>query len=89
LQIPGEIRQKPPVAAGPDLEVAHRLVPGVEIIREIAAGRRTGGTGGKIPKGTGGMNIGIYIYDRAEVLDFSDPFEVFSTASRVCLVGRL
>ena len=30
------------------------------------------------------MNVGIYIYDRAEVLDFSGPFEVFSTASRVC-----
>ncbi len=30
------------------------------------------------------MNIGIYIYDKAEVLDFSGPFEVFTTASRVC-----
>ena len=30
------------------------------------------------------MNIGIYIYDQAEVLDFSGPFEVFSTASRLC-----
>lgn len=30
------------------------------------------------------MNIGIYIYDHAEVLDFSGPFEVFSTASRLC-----
>ena len=30
------------------------------------------------------MNIGIYIYDKAEVLDFSGPFEVFSTASRIC-----
>ena len=29
------------------------------------------------------MNIGIYIYDQAEVLDFSGPFEVFTTASRV------
>jgi transcriptional regulator GlxA family with amidase domain len=28
------------------------------------------------------MNIGIYIYDQAEVLDFSGPFEVFSTANR-------
>jgi len=28
------------------------------------------------------MNIGIYIYDNAEVLDFSGPFEVFSTAAR-------
>nr|WP_321401898.1 DJ-1/PfpI family protein [uncultured Desulfobacter sp.] len=30
------------------------------------------------------MNIGIYIYDEAEVLDFSGPFEVFTTASRIC-----
>lgn len=30
------------------------------------------------------MNIGIYIYDQAEVLDFSGPFEVFATASRFC-----
>lgn len=30
------------------------------------------------------MNIGIYIYDHAEVLDFSGPFEVFTTASRIC-----
>lgn len=29
------------------------------------------------------MNVGIYIYDEAEVLDFSGPFEVFSTACRV------
>jgi transcriptional regulator GlxA family with amidase domain len=29
------------------------------------------------------MNIGIYIYDEAEVLDFSGPFEVFSTAARI------
>ncbi|KAF3982598.1 MAG: DJ-1/PfpI family protein [Methylococcales symbiont of Hymedesmia sp. n. MRB-2018] len=29
------------------------------------------------------MNIGIYIYEKAEVLDFSGPFEVFSTASRM------
>jgi transcriptional regulator GlxA family with amidase domain len=29
------------------------------------------------------MNIGIYIYDQAEVLDFAGPFEVFSTASRI------
>lgn len=28
------------------------------------------------------MNVGIYIYDDAEVMDFSGPFEVFSTASR-------
>lgn len=33
------------------------------------------------------MNVGIYIYDQAEVLDFSGPFEVFSTASRVCRDG--
>ena len=30
------------------------------------------------------MNIGIYLYNEAEVLDFSGPFEVFSTASRIC-----
>ncbi|WP_287124267.1 DJ-1/PfpI family protein [Chromohalobacter sp.] len=30
------------------------------------------------------MNIGIFIYHEAEVLDFSGPFEVFSTASRLC-----
>jgi len=29
------------------------------------------------------MNVGIYIYDQAEVLDFAGPFEVFSTATRV------
>lgn len=29
-------------------------------------------------------HIGIYIYPMAEVLDFSGPFEVFTTASRVC-----
>jgi len=29
------------------------------------------------------MNIGIYIYEHAEVLDFSGPFEVFATAKRL------
>lgn len=29
------------------------------------------------------MNLGIYIYDDAEVLDFAGPFEVFSTAKRL------
>ena len=29
------------------------------------------------------MNIGIYIYNQAEVLDFSGPFEVLSTAKRL------
>ncbi len=29
------------------------------------------------------MNIGIYLYDNAEVLDFSGPYEVFTTANRV------
>lgn len=28
------------------------------------------------------MNVGIFIYDQAEVLDFSGPFEVFATANR-------
>ena len=29
------------------------------------------------------MNVGIYIYEQAEVLDFSGPFEVFATAKRL------
>ncbi|MBF9002530.1 DJ-1/PfpI family protein [Vibrio nitrifigilis] len=29
------------------------------------------------------MNIGIYVYENSEVLDFSGPFEVFSTAARL------
>lgn len=29
------------------------------------------------------MNVGIYIYNEVEVLDFSGPFEVFTTAARV------
>ncbi len=29
------------------------------------------------------LNVGIYVYDNAEVLDFSGPFEVFSTAARL------
>ncbi|MEM7504855.1 MAG: DJ-1/PfpI family protein [Pseudomonadota bacterium] len=29
------------------------------------------------------MKVGIFIYENAEVLDFSGPFEVFSTATRV------
>ena len=29
------------------------------------------------------MNIGIYIYDETEVLDFTGPYEVFTTAARV------
>ncbi|OOE65909.1 glutamine amidotransferase [Salinivibrio sp. IB868] len=29
------------------------------------------------------MNIGIYVYEHAEVLDFAGPFEVFSTAKRL------
>ena len=33
------------------------------------------------------MNVGIYIYDQVEVLDFSGPFEVFATASRICDSG--
>jgi transcriptional regulator GlxA family with amidase domain len=28
-------------------------------------------------------NVGIYVFDEVEVLDFAGPFEVFSTASRV------
>nr|WP_290511343.1 DJ-1/PfpI family protein [Alcanivorax sp.] len=30
------------------------------------------------------MQIGIVIYDDAEVLDFAGPYEVFSTAARLC-----
>ena len=29
------------------------------------------------------LQVGIYVYDDAEVLDFAAPYEVFSTASRV------
>jgi len=29
------------------------------------------------------LHVGIYLYDNAEVLDFSGPFEVFSTANRL------
>ena len=29
------------------------------------------------------LNVGIYVYDNAEVLDFAGPFEVFSTAARM------
>ena len=31
------------------------------------------------------MNIGIYIYDDVEVLDFTGPYEVFTTSARVKL----
>ncbi len=34
------------------------------------------------------MNTGIFIYDQAEVLDFSGPFEVFSTAARLSSNGK-
>ena len=33
------------------------------------------------------MNLGICIYDQAEVLDFSGPFEVFSVANRLANLG--
>ncbi len=36
----------------------------------------------------GRMNIAIYLYDQAEVLDFSGPFEVFSTAARIDESGQ-
>jgi transcriptional regulator GlxA family with amidase domain len=29
------------------------------------------------------LNVGIYLYDNAEVLDFAGPFEIFSTANRL------
>lgn len=35
------------------------------------------------------MNVGIYIYENAEVLDFSGPFEVFSTANRLSASGNI
>ena len=34
------------------------------------------------------MNVGIYIYDDAEVLDFAGPYEVFAVASRLCAEGE-
>lgn len=34
------------------------------------------------------MNTGIFIYDQAEVLDFSDTFEVFTTAARLSPNGK-
>lgn len=34
-------------------------------------------------KQTPPINLGIYVYDNAEVLDFSGPFEVFSVANRL------
>lgn len=34
------------------------------------------------------MNVGIYIYDDAEVLDFSGPYEVFAVASRLQKAGE-
>ena len=30
------------------------------------------------------LQVGIYVFDQVEVLDFAGPFEVFSTASRLC-----
>jgi transcriptional regulator GlxA family with amidase domain len=35
------------------------------------------------------LNVGIYIYENAEVLDFSGPFEVFCTSSRLGESGEL
>lgn len=34
------------------------------------------------------LQVGIYVYDDVEVLDFAGPYEVFSTASRVFLRDR-
>lgn len=31
------------------------------------------------------LNVGIYLFDQVEVLDFAGPYEVFTTASRVAL----
>ncbi len=33
------------------------------------------------------MNIAVFVYDDAEVLDFAGPFEVFSTAARLAVRG--
>ena len=33
------------------------------------------------------LQIGILIYDEAEVLDFAGPYEVFATAARLCAVS--
>lgn len=35
------------------------------------------------------MNVGIYICDGAEVLDFSGPFEVLSTAKRLAVTENI
>ncbi len=35
MQVESKIRQEPAIAAGAYLEVAHRLVPGLEVIPEI------------------------------------------------------
>jgi transcriptional regulator GlxA family with amidase domain len=50
---------------------------------EYLRGRRASGV--PIARGVLSMtiNVGIYIYNDVEVLDFAGPFEVFSTASRV------
>jgi len=34
------------------------------------------------------LQVGIYVYDEVEVLDFAGPYEVFATASRVFARGR-
>ena len=64
------------------------MVPRLEILSEVAAGRKTLGGCPEIWPGVCDMNIGIYIYDQAEVLVFSWLFEVFSIASRVCPSGN-
>ena len=35
------------------------------------------------------LNVGIFIYENAEVLDFSGPFEVFSTANRLSALDEV
>ena len=34
------------------------------------------------------LNVGIFVYDDVEVLDFAGPFQVFTTAQRVALPDR-
>lgn len=34
------------------------------------------------------ISIGIYVFDRVEVLDFAGPYEVFTTAARVAKASQ-
>lgn len=52
------------------------------LLRELDDNRRQRSLQGAVTMNR--RNVGIYIYDQAEVLDFAGPFEVFSTAARLC-----